>query len=195
MIASLNSARERARIVSIKISLKNAMTHGQRFFMDHGSYYINTSTQVCNNSTGDSPIPEIQLAIDSIRDMGALVMCRSTLGALNRVDFSIVVIYKENNFIVADPFGVMQLDKNNISSTTMSWNDAMSSCISQGKRMPGLSSFVSFWVLYGGNPGFDSNSYWTINEDPSDNTKAYVFNNGSAQIPLKTGNGNVLCGS
>ena len=192
VLASLNSARNKAKIVSMKANLKNAVTQGELYFANNGTYL-----NICA-ATGEANDSVVQGVLNAIRAQGAEARCYVGAATVAGIDWGIGVIYDTNTFLVSSPQGVMTLDTVN-TGTSQDWDTAISACASAGKRLSSFSGLKAIWDIKGtGGVGglFSQDRYWSPIVDPSDTNNAYnvSMTTGTIGIASKSTLYRVRCG-
>ena len=186
VLASLNSAREKAKISQIKTNLKNIIAEAEISFSDDGSY-----TSICTNSTG-ACAGKITKFCDAISQTGATVRCFTYLpSGVNYNSWSVSAKLADDKIYTVDPNGVYTFENSDITYSglpTMSWQNATNTCSSTGKRLPSLEMMSSLWKITQTNPtpGFIAGDYWTSVVSPASSSNAYAS---------QTSNGNVFVGN
>lgn len=185
VIASLNSARNKSRIASIKSNLKNLQTQAQIYFNDNGTY-----VDLCTyNATGVTAHASIQPMIDALTSIAGAANVRCVVrtadvpsqghyisaDALENKGFGVAVYFDETHYGV-DASSVITLDKADTGAAA-SWADAAARCAVDGKRLPAVEVLkaVNDYGAQGGNLSFPVASYWSSTAAATGNF-AYVAN-------------------
>jgi len=173
VLASLNSARSKAKVAAIKSNLRTAVSQGELYFYNNGNTYAN----ICDSATGNANDAVIQNAITAIRNTGAEARCYVHSGTFRVVDWGIGVLYDTNKMYVASPQGALTLDNAN-TGTTFTWDAAIAECASAGKKLPTISSLKALWDIRS-NTGvdglFSAAYYWQSIEAINDPAIAYLI--------------------
>ena len=169
VVASLNSAREKGKITSIKGNLKSIMTQAELFYSDNGSY-----SSLCINSTGVCT-GSIARMCDTIISLGTTTKCYSHDGT--RWGVTVKNNTSTNKNYSADSSGIVTWDTSDISTSTMNWNTANTTCASAGSRLPSIEEIKSLWDSYGVTPpNFPGTYYWSGTLRPTDSNLVYIIN-------------------
>lgn len=150
IIASLSSAREKAKITSIKSTLSEILKDAMMTYNNDNGIYTNVCAFI------DSKYKQVLL------DAGWNNSCLS-----EPQYFSVGVILENNSKIYysVSQDGVSDYTERSFSATDMSFVDAENYCASSGKRIPNGREIERLWILSGSSApdGFSpSSSYWGI---------------------------------
>ena len=150
VIASLSSAREKAKIISIKATLSNVLKDGMMVYNNDNGTYLN----VC--ALFDSKYKQ------SLMDAGWNSSCLSELPF-----FAVGVALSSDPkvYYSVSQDGVSDYSERYFSSTALSLVEAENYCAGTGKRIPNGRELNQLWVLSGSATpdGFlSSTSYWGI---------------------------------
>jgi len=169
VLASLNSARDKAKEANILASLKSINNQAEIYRLDHNTY------------EGLCADPKIAEMVSSIGDASDGAACwTSNFGdeyyyflGLAEIDYGVAVTANEVHY-GADPTGAFTFDTTN-TNTSLDWAGANADCSAVGKRLPGTSVFKALFEITNGRPiGFSSDSHWSYLEDLSDSSRAYM---------------------
>jgi len=162
VLASLNSAREKGKIASIRSNLRAAVTQAEMYYHDNGATY----SGMCSDT-------KIASIVSAIQTIGALASCY-VLPAAPEHDWAIGVIYDTNKFFAAEKSAVLLIDSVNTGST-QTWTLAAADCAAIGKRITGASTLKALYDAAGGTPNsFSAANYHSSTELPTLNTSVYV---------------------
>lgn len=180
VIASLNSAREKGKIASIKSTLKNMIAQAEILNID------STAGNYGTTCTG------LQKFMDSITDKGGTPYCYTYNNGSNYIHPSWAVTTLMNTSIPiqaysSSPSGVTTWQTKGVNSSgvpvdtdvTMPWATANTACATAGGRLPTMEelralSQASFNTSGSYTPpGFVASSYWSSTTHPADSTVAY----------------------
>jgi len=167
VISSLNSARERGKIASIKSNLKNMIAQAELAYDVPGNY-----STVC----ADAGIVKMLSAITSVGGTASCYTYDNTRWAVS------VKLNSDNtkNYSV-DQSGVVEWETTYNPDTAMTWGNANTFCSGRGGRLPSLEQLRALWVAHGSiNPiptstGFRADGYWSNTTVPTNTADAYVF--------------------
>jgi len=159
VLASLNSAREKGKIASIKANLRNAVTQAANHYNENGSY-----ATLCSNAT-------ITSMVSAISTGGTQARCV----AYNE-DWGIGVIVNTDQFYTTGPLGVLVLDAADAASGgVQTWANAVSTCAATGKRLPSASAIRALYDIGTAAPtSFAASYYWSSTENTLDTSQAYI---------------------
>jgi len=174
VLASLNSARIKGQIASIKSNLKNMIPQAELAYDVPGNY-----STVC---TTDTKIADM---ITSITNAGGTAKCYSydntRWGAAARLNLD-----PTQNFAV-DSMGVVTFDASYGPDPSMIWGDANTFCTSKNGRLPSieeLEALANATYVASGNttyiPPTFLGTYWSSTTVPSNSALAYkeIFSTG-----------------
>lgn len=184
VLASLGSARERAREASIRSSLSNMAAEIEILSHDLGNYnFINTECTATSSSLGKF--------VSSLQAQGAQVGCSSTSVTTNGIvdaytRWGVAAVLSSGGtplFLAASQEGVIKIDNANTGSAG-NWISAAPACSSAGKRLPTPEQLRALYLANNSTTpaGFDTTpSYWSGVLVPGASGYAYVVNmsNGS----------------
>lgn len=203
VVVSINSAREKSKIASIKSTLKQLYNQAEINYVTTGSYMGSNISDLNQTCTG--PNNNLQKIAQPLIDQGIEVKCLSFYGSDDggyyigddyRRFGATALIYESNNFKAwsVDENGVVTWDTKGVdingNETTpdvylgMTWPVAKEACSKSGGRLPSIEQLqtLSFaWYSKAvGDPdrwapfGFYPNFYWSSTPVPSDPTvRAY----------------------
>lgn len=199
VVASLNSAREKGKIATIKSTLKQLYNQAALNQLENGSF--NGSNDGSLNSTGTNN--NLGKIAQSLIDQGVYVKCYSFNGAsYNDVyrRFGVTALIYDTKELKAwsvDENGVVKWDTTDLTSSnfpggnTKIWSDAKTACANNGGRLPtaeeGITLFYSWYSAsldktgtgsYIPNPTvgvFSQNYYWSSIVKPSLPTDSYAL--------------------
>jgi len=195
VLASLNSARAKARDSVINSNLRNMIT-AQNLAYDGGNItYPNINT---NPSVPDV----ISGMMESIIDAGGTPSYYSHDG--KRWSVSVRSNSDSTKSWFADSGGTGLWDTQYVNAsgvlggtlTAMNWSQAVTACALSGGRLPTIDQLKSLYGAYGAiPPGFIGNNHWSSTEDPANSSIAYGFYFGGNGIypMMKTTNTVVRC--
>jgi prepilin-type N-terminal cleavage/methylation domain-containing protein len=205
VLASLNSARQKARVVSIKSNLKNMGPQMEIAYSDSGNYgSINTggSLPYQPNTNCIGPISNM---VTSIKNTGAIVRCLSynypTWGDTAQ-RWAVTTLLSGTNTPLevysATQTGVVKWDTQGVNTTgvfvtpdvQMNWDQANTACALSGGRLPTVEELKTLADTYcealgstdctvdsvRNPPGFVANNYWSSVTVPAIPTNAYTVN-------------------
>ena len=162
VIASLNSAREKGKVATIKSTLKNMQSEAEIYYSDNGNY-----STVTNGG--------LDKFITSINNLGGVAKYYSLDG--KRWGASATLNLDSTKNYSVSPTGVVVWDTSEQGYLT--WDNSNNACLSLGRRLPSVEEFRSLYLAWNGIPGgFLNNTYWTETTDPLDDGKAYYVNAG-----------------
>ncbi len=176
VISSLNSAREKGKIATIKSTLKQLYNQAALNQLEKGSFiYSNpsytdlTCTGLKSDGTaGDSTTGNLAKIAKPLIDQGIIVKCYSEYGSyLGSVYFgddynrfgATALIYDTNELKAwsVDENGVVKWDLADLTSAnlpgsnTKSWSDAKTACANNGGRLPSIEQLRTlYWASYAG---------------------------------------------
>ena len=167
VLASLNSARDKAKEAKILSSLKSINNQAEIYRTANGTY-----EGLCD----DPKIEEMVNALDNSSEGTACWVPTFTdyRTELVPIDYGVGVTANEI-YYGADPAGTFTFDTVN-TGVTATWAKAVADC-TDGKRLPGPSVLRAIYDIGGTTPtGFNVNLYWSYLESPSDSSNAYKTN-------------------
>jgi len=205
VIASLNGAREKGKIATIKSTLKQLYNQAALNQLEKGSFAGSNTSYSDLTCTG--PGGNLTKIAQPLIDQGVIVKCFSYLGTSgvylgdNNFRFGATALIYDTRELKAwsvDENGVVKWDLADLTSAnlpggnTKSWSDAKTACANNGGRLPSIEQARTlYWASYQGagatatpyTPlGFVANTYWSSTPVPSRPTElAYVqfMNNGN----------------
>lgn len=165
ILASLNSARQKGQIASVKSNLKNMIAQAELSYDTPGNY-----STACVG---------VQKMIDAIANIGGTASCytydNTRWGVSAKLNSDVTKNYS------VDSNGVVEWDTTYNPDTAMNWTAANTFCSGKGGRLPTLEQVKALWIAHGSvNPipsstGFRADGYWTNTTVPTDNSDAYVL--------------------
>ncbi len=188
VLASLSSAREKARIASVKSNMKNMVTEAELYYSDNGTY-----SGMCNNTTGacNGTMAKYCNSIISNGDTVACYAVNKRWGATVKLNSDSTKNYTVNQQ------GIAVFDTSNISPTGLPWSSAGAACSNNGGRLPSAEQLKTLYMVWGGTPtGYPTPYYWSgTTEDLLDASPAVVvgMHSGSIYYDNNTGSFYVRC--
>ncbi len=203
VLASLNSAREKGKIATIKSTLKQLYNQAQMNFTENGSF-INSNTSN-SNFTCTGPGNNLGKIVQPLLDKGIFVKCFSFYGTsyLTSPDvydgddyfrFGATALMYDTNELKAwsvDENGVVKWDNSDLTASnlpggaTKSWSDAKTACLNNGGRLPSIEqSRTLYWAIYHGAgatstpftpSGFAADAYWSSTIVPFSSSNSYYM--------------------
>lgn len=165
VLASLNSARTKGQIASIKSNLKNMIAQAELSYDTPGNY-----STVCTD-------PGIVKMLAAITSAGGAASCYShSAGGYSRWGVSAKLNSDATKNYTVDQNGVATWDTTDAPLPKKTWSEANPYCISVGGRLPTLEQLKTIYLTYGMTPtsiGFIADAYWTNTTDPTDSSLAY----------------------
>ncbi len=200
VITSLNSAREKSKIASIKSSLKQLYNQAAINQAEYGSF-ANSNTSY-SDLTCTGPGGNLAKIAQPLIDQGIIVKCFSYLGTSgvylgdNNFRFGATALIYDTGELKAwsvDENGVVKWDTRSVTSAgaslpgddvlgsnTMNWSTAKTACTTNGGRLPSIEQLRTlYWASYAGagatatpyTPlGFVASVYWSSIPVPSSPT-------------------------
>jgi len=202
VIASLNTARDKSRVASIKSTLKNMIAQAEILNID------STAGNYGTTCTG------LQKFIDSITDKGGTSYCSTYSNGSSYIhpSWGVTTLMNTSTPIQAyssSPSGVTTWQTKGVNSSgvfvdtdvTMNWAIASTACATAGGRLPTMEelralSQASFNASGSYTPpSFFAGSYWSSTMNPADSTYAYNVSvvSGVVNCPTKTNGYYVRC--
>jgi len=182
VLASLNAARTKGQIASIKSTLKNTIPQAELAYDTPGNYSTVCSTDV-----------KIASMITSINNSGGTANCYT----LDNTRWGISAKLNSDstqNFSV-DQSGVVAWDT--ADKTFSNWDTANTNCAATGGRLPSYEELKAFSLAYSSTTpsGFVAGGYWSGTTMPSNSAGAYSLNisNGSIGFSNKANGNYVRC--
>ncbi len=172
VIASLNSAREKGKIATIKSTLKQLYNQAALNQLNKGSFIYSNSSDTdlactglnSDDSQGDTTTGNLAKIAKPLIDQGVIVKCFSLYGTGSGGIYpgddyqrfgATALIYDtgelkawsvdENGIVKWDTQGVTSLGDTVTPDSTMSWNTANTACATNGGRLP---SFEQIRTLF-----------------------------------------------
>ena len=166
VLASLNSARDKAKEAKILSSLKSINNQAEIYRIDNNTY-----EGLCD----DPKIAEMVTSIGDASDGAKCWVATDTFSdyrtELAPIDYGVGVTANDI-YYGAEPTGTFTFDTDNTNST-QTWATAIDACPA-GKRLPGPSVFRAIYDIGPGTPtGFNDTFYWSYLESPSVPLDAY----------------------
>lgn len=191
VIASLNSARTKGRIASIKSNLKNLQTQAIMYHSDTGTF-----AGLCNFSD-NSVHSSIQPFLDALVGVAGTANVRCIVrtsdvpvvsgahfnpaDSLETKNFGVAVLY-ENIYYVVDNSGVAVVDISNIGSGSV-WSISNNNCSNSNKRLMSIEVLRAIFSI--NSTAFPSGWYWSSTMSVVNNgTYLQNFPNGSIHRDL-----------
>jgi len=183
VLASLNSARVKGQIASIKSTLKNTIAQAELFYDTPGSYL-----NICSDS-------KISSMISSVSSNNGTSGCSSFDGTMWAVSTRLNSDATKNYAVSSS--GVTTWDATDSGGGYVDWPTAVTACSSTGGRLPTPDEIKSLYVAYGSKPSiFTGTYYWSNISVPSDQTQAYYANSTdgtTVSTTLKTNTNRAHC--
>lgn len=198
VIASLNSAREKGKIASIKSTLKQLYNQAVINQLDSGSFTGSNTSYTDLTCTGN-----LAKIAQSLIDQGVVVKCFSYSGDNYQRFGATALIYDTGEFKAwsVDENGVVRWDTRSVTSAgvslpgddvlgsnTMNWSTAKTACATNGGRLPSAEQARTLshaWYSKASTYtplGFVAGYYWSSTLVPSDGSRAYAVYFGSGII-------------
>ena len=208
VLASLNTARDKAKVTAIKGNLRNMVPQMELSYSDNSNYSgINTAGNPPYRPSTVCIGPIAGMAL-SITNGGARARCLSTnVSAWSDLSLrwgASGLIYTTTAPVrawSASPTGVVTWDAQGVNSSgsfvgtdvTMSWDTAKAACALAGGRLPTVEELKTLGdaqcEALGSTdctvdsvrnpPGFQASGYWSGTEVPGDGTQAYYVGFGN----------------
>ena len=200
VIASLNGAREKGKIATIKSTLKQLYNQAALNQLENGSF--TGSNDASLNCTGTNN--NLAKIVQPLIDQGIIVKCFSfyypSYDEYN-YRFGATVLIKDTNELKAwsvDENGVVKWDTQGVNSsgdfisldTTALWPNVKDYCTLSKGRLPSIEELFSLTMASyqasentSYNPtGFRLYGYWSSNEAPKNPSLGYIVNTDSGHI-------------
>lgn len=192
VLASLNSAREKGKISSIKSTLKQLYNQASINQLENGSYA--NSNDASLNCTG--PGNNLLKIVQPLIDQGVFIKCYSVNSAGFKdesIRFGATALIYDTGELKAwtvDENGVAKWDTYNLSSSnppgsgSKVWSDALAACVNNGGRLPSIEQVKTLpwaWRQGSGDTTWTpvgvpaSNVYWTSTAAPSAPTTSSYY--------------------
>lgn len=181
VLASLNSARKKGQVASIKSNLKNIIPQAELAYDVPGNY-----SAVCTTDT------KVASMLTAITNAGGTANCYS----YNNTRWGVSAKLNSDstqNFSV-DSTGVVTWDT--ADKPVSNWATANTNCVATGGKLPSVEEIVTLFRSYGGTPpSFVASLYWSGTTNPTASTNAYNVNmvSGNVNNVIKTSNNYVRC--
>lgn len=211
VVVSLNAAREKTKIASIKSTLKQLYNQAAIDQVSNGSFAgLNDSNLNCTGS--------LISIIKPLEDQGIVVKCfsnsNSSLGDVYQRFGATALIYDpvELKAWTVDENGVFKFDTDDLTSAdlpggnTKNWADSNAACSNKGGKLPSIEQLRTFyWAYYVGagatgvpfTPNnFGTGNYWSSTIVPSlSSTNSYDLSmtNGTFESSSRGGGNLVRC--
>lgn len=163
VLASLSGARQSAREANIIQNLSSAVTQGELYYNNNGSY-----DGVCD----DSDVQDIETGLAGTSDDGAFCweateQYTDYRTELADFDWAVAATY-DDVYYAASPQGVVTFDEVNSGSTnSQGWETAKNICANDDKRLPTASELRAIYTIESSTPtGFTGSGYWAMHESP-----------------------------
>lgn len=181
VLTSLNTARTKGQIASIKSNLRSMIAQAELSYDTPGNY-----STACAG---------VQKMIDAIAGAGGVAGCYSHTADYSRWGASAKLNSDNTKNYSVSQNGIATWDTTD--SGYMSWTAANTACSSAGGRLPTIEELKSLYTAYGGSPtGFmPTSNYWsgTI-QSVSSNTSYYLYMlNGNITGASVAGNNYARC--
>jgi prepilin-type N-terminal cleavage/methylation domain-containing protein len=171
VLASLSSARDKAKEAKILSSLKSINNQAEIFRIDNNNY-----VGLCDDPKISEMVTSISTASDGAK---CWVSTDDYSGVyqeeLAEIDYGVGVT-ANGIYYGAEPTGTFTFDTTN-TDNIQNWTTAIGACPS-GKRLPGPSVLRAIYDIGGAAPltanGFTASYYWSYLESPSAPSLAYV---------------------
>lgn len=178
VIASLNSARDKGKVASIKSNLKNLQTAAILYQSELGTF-----DGLCNN-TNTVIHQSILPMIDALKNIAGQTNVRCyVLPAIE--DFGVTILF-DGIYYSTNSFGVVTFDTAH--KGKLSYINAVSACAAEGKRLPAVVSLRAMFDIHGTTPpNGGADGYYSINE--ISDTHTYIiamYSTGSVYTASKT---------
>jgi len=185
VLASLDSARSKANVTSIKANLRDMIPQAELSYYDAApNSYANACTVIAN-------------MLNAITSEGGTASCYSYDNT--RWGVSVKLNSDNTQNWAVDSRGVGTWDTADASGgAIMYWSTANTTCAAENGRLPSVEELEALYLTYGTlAPSFASTWYWTTSAVPADNTLAYRIHmqNGAIASSAKVGSAtyNVRC--
>ena len=203
VLASLNSARTKAKVASIKSNLKNIGAQMEILYLDNNNYdgiNSNTGTPGDPNTTCQGQISNM---VSSIVNQGTVVRCLSinySGWGENAQRWAVTALLSGTNTPLeaysANETGVVKWDTQGVSTLgsfvtpdrTMTWDQANTACLLSGGRVPTVEELRTLRdaiIQAGTTPtsiGFLPGHYWSSTSVPTNPANAYRVHLGTSGI-------------
>lgn len=175
VLASVSSARQAAKEASIMRSLNSAQTQAELYHNNNSSY-----SGLCS----DNKIQGIMSSLQGMSDGAACWEATNPAGsvvddpqALANIDWGIGVNL-DDIYYMGSPNGAGTFDSSrsylDSGDGTPTWNQAKTSCASDGKRLPTASALRAIYGIDDtAPPGFSGAARWSVTESPTQSGEAY----------------------
>ncbi len=219
VITSLNSAREKSKIASIKSTLKQLYNQAAINQVEVGSFAGSNTSYSDLTCTG--PGGNLAKIAQPLIDQGIIVKCFSYLGTSgvylgdNNFRFGATALIYDTGELKAwsvDENGVVKWDLVDLTSAnlpgsnTKNWSDAKTACANNGGRLPSIEQLRTlYWASYAGAgatatpytpSGFQPSHYWSsvpVPSQPLVYTYLQVMNLGNLNVGYRSGTYYVRC--
>ena len=166
VLASLNSARDKAKEAKILSSLKSINNQAEIYRIDNNTY---------EGLCADSKIAEMVTSIGDASDGAKCWVATDTYSdyrtELAPIDYGVGVTANDI-YYGAEPTGTFTFDTTNTGGTS-NWTTAIGACPA-GKRLPGPSVLRAIYDIAGTPTGFPAGDYWSYLESPFVPSDAYI---------------------
>jgi len=200
VLTSLNSAREKGRVASIKSTLKNLQSQAEIYYNDNGTYAGLCSSDSSVIHTSIRPFVDLLKNITGASNVKCFVHALAVTtffaeDAMPTRNFAVAVVFNGTHYAV-DNTGVVTFNTTDTGGTA-DWTGAQTACTTIGKRLPSMEVLKATWNIYGTSApaGFTASVYWSSSRSPAVTNHAYwvYFVNGYVGRDSIANSTNVRC--
>lgn len=205
VVVSINNAREKSKIASIKSTLKQLYNQASINHVVSGSFIGSNPSYSDLTCSGN-----LASLIKQLEDQGIIVRCYSFYGSefgqlYSGDDYlrfgATALIYKTNEIKAwsVDENGIVEWNNSDLTSTDLpggnlkNWNEAKKACNNKGGKLPSIEQARSFYFAYHDGAGatnlyftpysFQPNRYWTSTHVlPTTSTMVYYQSMSSGDL-------------